>query len=89
MDIEFCRANLISGSETLFKRIPQNARTVFAISDIFTGQNELTYGSTAINKFYDRFFQRAADFPNLVISGKDLEGMPFVTQPFLRKTACS
>lgn len=73
---DFVELNLLTGHRALFERIGAAEHGVFAISDIFTGQNELTYGFSKMQNLYQEFCESALRFPNLIVSGKDDRGMP-------------
>jgi hypothetical protein len=80
---QFVELNLLNEHRELLSLAPQDrqggARGVVAISDIFTGQNELLYGHTVIRLRYQSFIENARAIPGLIVSGKDLKGMPFAT----------
>lgn len=78
LSVEFVRLNLLSSPEEIFRRVSRDGRSLIAISDIFTGQNELTYGISKMRAQFRDFIKKGAENPRLIISGKDPEGMPFV-----------
>ncbi len=75
---KFHSLNLISSFHKLTSGLAKEDRVLFAISDIFTGQNELTYGHTAIARRFQALLDDCRRFPQMVISGKDLRGRPFI-----------
>lgn len=75
---EYVRLNLIAGFRDLIFRVGHEEQAAFLISDIFTGQNELTYGFTVINQKFREFLKEASVRPNLIVSGKDTKGHPIL-----------
>lgn len=75
---EFHQLNLISENRKLLEQVGADSSAVFAISDIFTGQNELTYGHARIIQHYRSFVEQSARHPGLILTGKDVWGTTFV-----------
>ena len=78
LPMEFHNLNLISGFRKLTKALEHQARAVLAVSDIFAGQNELTYGHTAIHENFRALLRECSRFSQMIVSGKDPRGRPFI-----------
>jgi hypothetical protein len=74
---EFHKVNLITGYSTILEKMDPSKTNIFTVSDIFTGQNELTYGRSKIQAHY-RGMREAAASRRAIVTGKTDDGRPFI-----------
>lgn len=77
LPVEFHKVNMITGFAKLLQNVNPEQNGFLAVSDIFTGQNELAYGHSQISAHFQSLLKTAAS-KNLTVSGKNLAGRPFI-----------
>lgn len=73
---KYMHINLLQDYSRLLKEVEGDQHTLFAFSDIFLGQNELTYGRHNLEHLFYSFLKEAAKYECLVVTGKNTSDTP-------------